>query len=291
MNNPYRLLPPLSTLIGFEAAARLGSFSAAAEELNMTQSAISHQIRTLEEHLQQPLFLRINRRVELTDAGRDLEQTAADALEMVRVGVRRLESYSKPNSAILHMPPEIGSLWFLPRLEAFRLSHPNIDPWLYTADGEVDLSEAEIDISLTQSPDQHGEAIKQVFFHDRVIPMASPDIAARFRDRMDTAPLLHDESSQDWRKWFNDAGIVREEYVSGPNFSDRALMLEAAANGIGVCLGSIVLAGPMISSGRLEIISDLYLEVENPYYLITLDRNLKREGVRKLWDWLLENSS
>lgn len=92
----YRSLPPLSTLIGFEAAARLQSFSRAAEELHITQSAISHQVRVLEDHLGQPLFRRIGRRIELVDAGRDFLITARTALEELRHGVRRLNAYSKP---------------------------------------------------------------------------------------------------------------------------------------------------------------------------------------------------
>lgn len=286
MPNPYRLLPPLGPLIGFEAAARLGSFSLAAEELNMTQSAISHQIRTLETHLRQPLFMRVNRGVALTDAGRDLQKTAEAALETVRQGTRRLEAYAKPGSVILQMPPALGSLWFLPRLAAFRAMHPDVDPWLHTVDAAINLDEAEIDIVVTKRAESAGGQIRVPFFRDRRVPLASPAIAERYAGALETAPLLHDESTEDWQKWFQLAGMSRADLAAGPNFSDSAMMIEAAARGLGVCLGSVILAGPMLAEGRLVTMSEATLEEDRPYFLVTSERNLQRPAVRALWDWL-----
>lgn len=287
MDNPYRILPPLGSFVGFEAAARLGSFSQAAEELNMTQSAISHQVRTLEQHLGQPLFLRINRRVELTDAGSDLFQTAQNALETFRHGVQRLGAFSKPGSVILHMPPALGAQWFLPRLPAFRAENPTIDPWLFTTNTEFDLSDAEVDITITQTPVQGDGIVRHKLFHDNCVPMASVDMAAHYQDRLNIAPLLHDESAQDWQKWFDRARIQREDTLTGPNFSDSALMLQAAAQGLGVCIASRVLASAMLDSGQLVEVADLALQVDNPTYVVTLERHLKRRTVRAMWDWLL----
>jgi len=291
MNNPYRHLPPLGPLVGFEAAARLGSFVRAAEELNMTQSAISHQIRTLENHLQQPLFLRINRRVELTDGGRDLQQTARRALETVRLGVRQLEAYSKPGSVVVHMPPTLGALWFVPRLAGFRAAHPDIDPWLFTSDGDIDLTESEYDITVTLNPIQSEGIVAKEFFHERRVPLGNPDLAGQFDRAAETAPLLHDESDEDWQKWFVAAGLHRENTTTGPNFSDNALMLQAAAQGLGVCLGSPALAAGMIRDGSLVAMSDVSLRAAQPWYLVTLERNLKHAGVRALWDWMLNEAA
>lgn len=286
MSNLYRRLPPLNLLIGFEAAARLESFSLAAEELNITQSAISHQIRTLEDFLGQPLFHRAHRRITLTDAGIDLMQTAEAALETVRQGVRRLEAYSKPGSVILHMPSEVGALWFLPRLAAFRTLHPAVDPWLFTTFSNFDLTESEIDISVTRAPVLSKETILVPFLSDSRIPLACPDLANRGGDPFQESTLLHDESTDDWQKWFGAAGLDRRDLASGPNFTDAALMLEAAARGLGICLGGRALAAPMIDDGRLVALSDIAIDEEQPYYMVTLQRNLQRAGVRALWDWL-----
>ena len=112
--------PPLSTLRGFEAAARLGSFHKAADELHLTQSAISQQIRTLEAYLEQPLFFRSGRSVSLTDAGHDLLSTTQALLQQLSVGIRRLGQYQKPNQLVLNTTPTFARHWLLPRLGDFR---------------------------------------------------------------------------------------------------------------------------------------------------------------------------
>lgn len=290
MNNPYRPLPPLGALIGFEAAARLGSFSLAAEELNMTQSAVSHQIRTLETHLQQPLFLRISRRVELTDAGRDLLVSAQDALETVRLGVRRLDAYSKPGSVVIHMPPAFGALWFAPRLVQFRASHPEVDPWLYTGAHDVDLTESEFDITVTASPHTGEEFVTAPFLAEERVPLASPGLAAEFQNRLSEAPLIHDEHPDDWQSWFLAAGLERADCSKGLNFSDTALAVDAATRGLGLCLCDRRQAQPLVSEGRLQVLSPVGLRSDSPYYLVTLKRNLQRAAVRSLWDWMLAES-
>lgn len=286
MDNPYRRLPPLGALIGFEAAARLGSFSRAADELNMTQSAISHQIRTLEQHLGQPLFLRLNRRVELTDAGHDLRRTAEDALETVRHGVQRLGAFSKPGSVVLHMPPELGALWFVPRLPTFRAAHPGIDPWLFTTDRRFDLTEAEVDVTLTRSAMVGEGVVRRALFTDRRMPMAAPGLAGGVQ----VAPLLHDENAQGWQAWFDRAGLTRDDMLKGPNFSDPAMMLEAATQGMGLCLGSEALAAPYLADGRLQVVSDVALPDASPLWIVTLERNLTRTSVRALWEWLVDQA-
>ena len=148
----YRNLPPLSTLIGFESAARLQSFSRAAEELHITQSAISHQVRVLEDQLGQPLFRRIGRRIELVDAGRDFLITVKAALEELRHGVRRLNAYSKPGSVIVMMSAALANGWFLPRLADLRATESWLDPWVHTAHTAHVPEEAAIDIVMGPTP-------------------------------------------------------------------------------------------------------------------------------------------
>lgn len=292
MSNVYRSLPPLSTLIGFEAAARLGSFSQAALELNITQSAISHQIRTLEDHLGTPLFLRVGRRIELTDAGHDLQATALSALESVRHGVRRLNAYTKPDSVIIAMPPGLAYCWYLPRLARFRADLPSIDPWLHiTAD--TDFSEdSEIDIVLTERPWRQPGTESRAFPPDRVCPMAAPALAGRWadlpeRERLNDAHLLHDETLNDWLKWFALAGSSRRDLSRGMNFSDHGLMLQAAASGMGACLGSELLAADLLARGALVRVSEISMPAEGCFHLCAWHRNFARSAVELVWDWLV----
>ena len=291
MNNPYRSLPPLPALIGFEAAARLGSFSRAAEELNLTQSAVSHQVRALEAHLGQPLFRRIGRRIELTDAGTDLLATAQDALETVRYGVRRLHAYTKPGSVIVMMSPALAQGWFLPRLARLRADLPGVEPWLHTATGAWVPEEAEIDIVISQSPWRDEGTVSLPLLDDRLWPLAAPEVAARLpaladAARLDTAPLLHDESPDDWQKWFAQVASARQEFTSGLNFSDTGVMLQAAALGHGICLGSERLADSYLANGTLVRVAETPLDTSGRFYLSAWRRNFGREAVTALWDWL-----
>jgi LysR family transcriptional regulator, glycine cleavage system transcriptional activator len=287
----YRSLPPLTTLIGFEAAARLQSFSRAAEELRITQSAISHQVRILEDHLGQPLFRRIGRRIELVDAGRDFLITAQTALEELRHGVRRLNAYSKPGSVIILLPAALATGWFLPRMSDLRASHPWIDPWVHTSDETRVLEEAEIDIVLGPQPwaDQGARSVK--LGQDRLFPFCAPDLASGLPDqsdqtRLDAAPLLHDESLNDWQSWFSQVGSTRTEFTRGFNFSDTGQMLQAAILGHGICLANALQADQSLKEGRLVPASLVALDRAEPLYMSCWKRNFTRPPVKALWNWL-----
>jgi LysR family glycine cleavage system transcriptional activator len=287
----YRALPPLSTLIGFEAAARLKSFSRAAEELNVTQSAISHQVRTLEDYLGQPLFHRIGRRIELADAGRDFQITAQTALEEVRRGVRRLNAYSKPGSVIVMMSAALSAGWFIPRLGALRKVHPMVDPWVHTSDAAHLPEETEIDIVLGPLPWNDPGAQSVVLGKDMLVPLCAPALAAKLPDgpdseRLDTAPLLHDETSNDWQSWFALVGSARTEFARGINFSDTGQMLQAAQLGLGVCLASERLADQALRTGQLVRASDVALGRSETLCMSCWSRNLTRPPVAALWDWI-----
>ncbi len=289
--NTYRSLPPLTTLIGFEAAARLQSFSRAAEELHITQSAISHQVRVLEDHLGQPLFRRIGRRIELVDAGRDFLITAQSALEELRHGVRRLNAYSKPGSVIILMPAALATGWFLPRLSELRVSHPWIDPWVHTS-GETHVpEEAEIDIVLGPKPWADQGARSVMLGKDLLFPLCAPDLASGLpgqpdRTRLDAAPLLHDESLNDWQSWFSQVGSTRTEFARGFNFSDTGQMLQAAILGHGVCLATERQADQLLKDRRLVHASPVTLDRAEPLYMSCWKRNFSRPPVKALWDWL-----
>ena len=290
MSNPYRQLPPLGALIGFEAAARLGGFSLAAEELNVTQSAISHQIRTLETHLDQPLFHRVGRGIELTDAGNDLYRTSLQALETVRQGVQRLDAYSKPGTVVVQISPIVATDWFMPRLPELKAAAPEIEPWLYTGDAPVELAESEFDIVIRHQPPQLPHEIGAVFLEERRAPLCAPDMLDLFHAAPASVPLIHDEEPDDWQKWFTRMGLPRENFSAGLNFSDPVFALNATAQGFGVYLGNPDLATTWIERGQLCLADERALPVDNKLYLVTLDRNVQRPAVRQLWDWLLAHA-
>ena len=138
----FRNIPPLQYLLGFEAAARLGSFSKAAEELGISQSAVSHEMRLLEARVGQPLFVRQGRSVRLTDAGRDYQRSVAGALENLETGYRKLEPYRTPGSVVIYCRSDFAARWLLPRIGALKIAVPLCDPWIDTSGGKVDFEEA-----------------------------------------------------------------------------------------------------------------------------------------------------
>ena len=212
----FKQWPPLNVLRGFEAAARLGSFHQAAQALHLTQSAISQQIRSLEELLGQPLFHRQGRSVTLTDAGQDLLETTQSVLLQLAMGIQRLEQYRKPNQLVLNTSTAIARQWLLPRLGEFHRLHPDIDLWLFTSDEEPDMATATV-------------------------------LSRPAEDRT----TLHGERELDWHHWTLRGGEDLHLQTRGLNFSDPGLLLEAASAGLGVALVSELLSRPARQQGQL----------------------------------------
>ena len=200
----FRNVPPLQYLIGFEAAARLGSFSAAALELGLSQSAISHEMRLLEARIGQPLFIRQGRSIKLTDAGRDYQKSVNQSLDQLESGYRRLAPFRKPGSVIIYTPRDFGARWLLPRLHDLKRAVPDCDPWIDTGGSVVDFDSMEVSIAIVRAiePDQKWLSMKLV--HDRLTPVMSPMLAPNglpALDDLQSYTLLHDERSETWADW------------------------------------------------------------------------------------------
>lgn len=244
-------LPPLHTLPAFEAAARLGSFLAAAEALHLTPSAISHRIKQLEEHLGQPLFERRHRAVVLTAAGRRY-------LAVVREALLRLDEAS----AVLRAPrrerlrisaaPALGSKWLVARVAEYQQGHPDLEFTLGTTTGLRPLLNGEADIGLRYGEEEWPGLLAWKLFEERVFPVCSPTLAANLQTPTDldgVRLLRHPLLS--WSRWFAAAGLRQPEPASGPTYEDALLMLEAAVAGHGVALMAATLAQPYLDEGRL----------------------------------------
>ncbi|WP_148611027.1 LysR family transcriptional regulator [Aeromonas sobria] len=244
----FKQWPPLNVLRGFEAAARLGSFHQAAQELHLTQSAISQQIRSLEELLGQPLFHRQGRSVALTDAGQDLLETTQSVLLQLAMGIQRLEQYRKPNQLVLNTSTAIARHWLLPRLGEFHRQHPDIDLWLFTSDEEPDMAEQTIDLALRWDLAPQAGCRHQHMVADRLLPVATATVLSRPAEERTT---LHGERALDWHHWTLKGGEDLQLQTRGLNFSDPGLLLEAASAGLGVALVSELLSRPARQQGQL----------------------------------------
>jgi LysR family transcriptional regulator, glycine cleavage system transcriptional activator len=286
----------LSTLRGFEAAARLASFALAADELHLSHSAVSHQIKLLEGELGQPLFRRVGRSVVLTDAGEDFARTVRDILRRLEDGVVRLAPYQKPSGVILYTTMSFARGFLRQRMAQFRAELPDVDLWLDTGERTVDFTTDEVDILITYAGGvaAHG-TVDAHLLEDKRIPVAAPRLISKMGGSSEGAtsiagwPLLHDESEVSWRQWFSQIGRSDVDAISGSNFSDHALMIDAAADGHGVALASAVCADLYLRTGAL-------LALEGPRipqaaYRIYCDlRSYEDDQVRRVYEWFIREA-
>ena len=286
----------LSTLRGFEAAARLASFALAADELHLSHSAVSHQIKLLEGELGQPLFRRVGRSVVLTDAGKDFARTVRDILRRLEEGVVRLAPFQKPSGVILYTTMSFARGFLRERMAQFREELPDVDLWVDTSERSVDFTTDEVDILITDAGGvaAHG-TIDAHLLENRRIPVAAPLLIAKMGGASRGAasivgwPLLHDESEVSWRHWFSQIGRSDADAVSGSNFSDHALMIDAAVDGHGVALASAICADRYLQRGVLMALEGPC--IPQPAYRIYCDlRSYEDPQVRRVYEWFIREA-
>lgn len=276
--------PPLNALRGFEAAARLGSFHKAAEELHLTQSAISQQIRSLESFLEQPLFFRSGRSVALTDAGHDLLSTTQSLLQQLAVGIRRLEQYRKPNQLVVNTTPAFARHWLVPRLGDFHRLHPEVDLWLFTSDEVPDMTSQTIDIAVRDDLTAQAECSFRVLLEDRLYPACHPAVLATPSTERTT---LHGEREMDWSHWAVQGGMDVGQQSRGLNFSDPGLLLDAASQGLGIALVSQLLTDQARRNGLLHPLVEQ--SVRGPNWAWLIHRDSENDPLtRSFGSWLTQ---
>lgn len=275
--------PPMNALRGFEAAARLGSFHQAADELHLTQSAISQQIRSLEAFLEQPLFFRSGRSVSLTDAGQDLYSTAQVMLQQLAVGIRRLEQYRKPNQLIVNTTPAFARHWLVPRLKSFHRQHPDIDLWLFTTFDPPDMAAETVDLAIRDDLSAQIECSLKMLHQDRLHPACHPELLKQDKAQRTT---LHGEREMDWSHWAVQGGANVGQSSHGLNFSDPGLLLDAACDGLGIALVSELLAQQAQARGVLQPMTEQ--SVRGPQWAWLIHRDSENNPLaRHFCEWLL----
>jgi len=252
-------LPPLTALRAFEAAARHMSFARAAEELNVTPAALSFQIKSLEDHLGQPVFHRLNRAVELTDAGRALAPGTSDAFDRLTAAWRAAQRSGDTARITVTAGPALTAKWLAPRLFAFAEDYPDIELNFSASLRIFDLDRDDVDVAIRFGyPDKDDRHHSVPLLYDWVTPMMSPDLAAgmtRVED-LKGATLIHQDDIRflrppmNWDAWFKSVELD-PPVMSGPHFSQADHALDAAVSGSGVVLGRAVLAFKDLQEGRL----------------------------------------
>lgn len=260
----HQTLPQLDLLIGFEAAARHLSFTRAAAELHLTQSAISRQVQALEEQLGVVLFERRHRALLLTEAGQLLQRTVAEALRSLEQTTRRIRGLKTSNTLTVTTVVSFASLWLLPRLPQFRAQYPLADVRIAADNRLADLTRERIDVAIRYSSPDSVPPLARKLFGEEVVPMCSPHLL-KDRSRPLRKPedlrhhtLLHDDYVDttpwlEWPTWLEAHGLGRLKSAGDLRFSLYDQMIHAALDGQGVALGRLPLLAHLIESGRLVV--------------------------------------
>lgn len=255
-----RQLPPLKAVQAFEAASRLGSFVAAAEELHLTPSAISHQIRLLEERLGITLFHRVHRAVELTDVGRRYAEGVAEALGLIEASTRSIERTGKSDILTVHSVPSFATQWLMPRLSRFSALNPDIDVRLNASASPVDLATGEADFDIRYGHIFPATGVTVVPFPEETIVVnCSPRLLPRRRGGrkamdLSEATLIHSEVNlYSWRDWLKDHPQAKIQLDRGPRFDRTFMAINCAVDGMGVALESRLLIERELDSGKLVL--------------------------------------
>lgn len=286
-------LPPLTALRAFEAAARHMSFAKAAEELNVTPAALSFQIKSLEDHLGQPVFRRLNRAVELTEAGRILAPGASEGFSILNAAWRNVRRLGDQRHLTVTSGPGFTSLWLAPRLFSFASKHPHIELRLSASLKILDFDRDEVDVAIRYGRGPDKGLFSQSLGFEWATPMVTPALAETLRTPEDLRKLvlLIDEVTERtdpgmaWKSWYAAAGLgVPSQPVTSFNTPDLAV--GAAIAGAGVLMGRASLTEAALRDGRLVMPFDLTVTATNTYRVVCPQSAATLPHVHAFVDWI-----
>lgn len=267
-----RRLPPLNGVKAFEAAARSESFTRAAEELSVTQGAISHQVKALETTLGIKLFHRERQRLMLTEAGRDYLTTIRDALDQIAAGTERLLQRQQSGVLTVSTSPDFAAKWLVNRLGRFAEKHPGVDLRVSASAQYVDFARDDVDVAIRHGDGNWPGLDVQRLYSERLFPVCSPKLVTG-RNRIGKAadllkfPLLRLQDSKNWTRLLEAAG-VKANVGPGPVLNRASMLIDAAIDGQGIALARTALAAWDIVNGRLVRPIDVSLRMANTYWFV-----------------------
>ena len=285
-----RRFPPLAALRPFEAAARLESFTKAADELHLTHGAVSHQVRALEEHLGTSLFARHGKRVTLTSAGRTFAERVRNSLEEIARAADAVRTRNL-NRLSVSVLPSFASRWLMPRLIRFMERHPDIEVNVNASTNLVSFAAEDIDLAIRFGKGPWPELFCERFLDDEYFPVASPKLASRLKlkvphDLLKPEVRIMREDRDYWCEWFEAAGVPYVDRVRGPLSNDSTYSLQAASRGEGVALArrSIVLED--LERGILKRLFTLAVPSHERYWFVCPKGSENAPNVKAFRDWM-----
>jgi LysR family glycine cleavage system transcriptional activator len=285
----------IKAIQAFEAAARLGSFALAADELAVTPSAVSHQIRLLEEQIGVLLFQRVHRSVILTDIGREYAAEVMAAFARIEAATLAASSASGTAALTIHSTPSIATQWLMRRLPLYGELHPEVDLRLQSSVNQVDLGQGIVDIDIRYNPGPPpAGAIIVPFPEDVIVPMCSPRLANGLKpirgiEDLAAHTLIHGEINiLGWRDWSRRNRKARLDLDRGPRFDRSFMAIRAAVDGLGICLDSMLLAEEELRTGRLVVVLPETAMTARGHGVTTLRSKSDSFKVSSFRSWLFE---
>ena len=284
-------LPSLKLLLGFEAAARLGNYSRAADELCVSPSAISHQIAQLEQQIGQALFRRKGRGVELTIAGQLLHATVLRSIEIMRGGLTRIETYADAGLVTLVCPAPVAHGWLQPRLERLRALLPALCPIVTVDESARFVDQLDIDIAITHQPLRQRDVVDRAFLADARVVVATPALAAAL------AAVPRGEHPGHARMLGLEADLTDEhvapfvrarlgDFARAAIYDDPRLLLDAALRGRGIALVSSLLAADAVAHGGLCVLDGYGSLEQDPLWIARAESGVRSELVLAVYEHL-----
>ncbi|OCQ50762.1 Glycine cleavage system transcriptional activator [Photorhabdus australis subsp. thailandensis] len=290
-------LPPLNALRVFDAAARHLSFTKAAEELFVTQAAVSHQMKSLEDFLGLKLFRRRNRSLLLTEEGQSYYLDIKEIFTSINEATRKLQARSAKGALTVSLSPSFAIQWLVPRLSGFNLAYPGIDVRIQAVDREEDKLADDVDVAIFYGRGNWPGLRTDRLYAEYLLPVCSPSLLTGgnpLKTPADLArhTLLHDSSRRDWQAYIRQLDMQQQINVQqGPIFSHSAMVIQAAVHGQGVALANNVMAQTEIDAGRLVCPFNDVLVSKNAFYLVCHDSQAELGKIAAFRQWVLAQAA
>lgn len=291
-----RRLPSLNALKAFEAAARHENFTVAANELCVTQGAVSHQVKALEAELGVKLFIREHQRLELTGAGRSYLETARDALDRLAAGTARLQQRHSAGMLTVSTSPNFAAKWLVHRLGRFADTHPGVDLSISASLQHVDFIREDVDIAIRHGDGRWPGLHVMRLCVEQLVLVCSPNLrqgknALRRPENLRHHALLHIDDTSTWTRWFEAAGLEGTRPANGPVFNQASMAIDAAVDAQGVALGRTALVAWDLIAGRLVCPFGPALSVPYAYWLVCPKANADLPKIATFCKWLMAEAA
>ena len=291
-----RRLPPLISLRVFEAVARHLSFTSAANELHVTQAAVSHQVKKLEEWLGVTLFLRLNRSIKLTKEGQAYAEPLTKAFDALAAATDKVLKETRPQSINISTFDSIAANWLAPRIRKFQESYPEVALKIVTRNSYTDFSSSDVDVEIRYGDGNWANQYVVKIADEEIFPVCSPKLLGRKRklksyDETADYNLIHDEMVMEWSDWLEAADAAKANATKGLRYNHSHIVIQSAIAGEGMALGRSLLVADDLEKGRLIAPFDLKIRSKFSYYFVCPKELADQVWITSFRDWLLEEAA